>query len=138
MTIDLSEDRRPLGNVTWLALFRDGTVLYEFGSADEAGNLPPQVSFDRVAERADVAEVHLVPFLPDTRRGYVKIVVQPGERVVKKWVRTHIMLSDDPTVRNELPIIDAFSLISEKKVNFYWYASNDMMIITTHDEPPFE
>ena len=137
MTIHITEDRRPIGHSTWVAVFRDGSVLFEFAPANEAGEFPPQVSFDRVAERDDVAEVHLVPFMQGDVRSYVKIAVQPGERVEKKWIRTFTMQSDDPSVKGEHPVIDAFALISDKPIRHFMFA-NGAMLITTEDEPPQE
>ncbi len=130
MTIQITEDRRPLGHATWVAVFRDGSSLFEFGP-DNA----PQVSFDRVAERDDVAEVHLIPFMQGDVRSYIKINVQPGERVEKKWIRTFTVNSDDPNVQGEHPVIDAFTLVSDKPIRHFMFA-NGSMLITTEEEPP--
>lgn len=135
MTIHITEDHRPLGHSTWVAVFRDGTVLYEFAPIGEDGMAAPQVSFDRVAERDDVHEVHLVPFAQGDVRSYVKIAVQPGEKVKKKWIRTFVMQSDDPSIQGEQAVIDAFVLVTDKPVNHFMFA-NGAMLITTEDEPP--
>ncbi len=129
--INITDERKPLGYYTWVALLRDRSELFEFGT-DESGNDAPQVSFDRVAERDDVAHVHLIPYMKD--RSHIRIDLQPGERVAKKWIRTIKMLADDPSVQHELPVIDAFVLLSDKPVHHFAFPDGSILI-TTNPEP---
>lgn len=128
MTINLREDRRPLGILTWVAYLRDGTTITEF-DGDQ-----PQKSVDCLADR-DVAQLHLVP-VDGSTRNYVRIDAQPGEVIKKKWIRTYRLAVDGGSedAPAELPVIDAFMLISEKRVWHYVF-SDGVTLITTSEEP---
>lgn len=126
-TITINAERRPVGYYTWVATFRDGTQLIEF-ETDQS-----QLSFDRVTERDDLAEVALIPYLPGDERSHIRIVVAPGERVKKVTTRT-FDLELDTGAQPERPPIDVFVLISDKPVNHYCYHDGSM-VITTHPEP---
>lgn len=136
MTIRLNIDRKPIGYCTWVAYFRDGAVLQEFFSEqDENGEWidHPQVSFDVVAARDDVAQVHLIP-IDDQRRSYVRIDVAEGERVAKKATR-HIPINAETGEEVEPPPpIDCYMLITDKPIWHYSYHDGSM-IITTAIEP---
>lgn len=124
-TVTIDAHRRPRGAYTWVASCRDGTQLIEW----ETGCA--EVSFDRVAERDDVAQVDLIPITD----GYMRIclVVQPGEHVAKKWVRTY-SIDIDTHEQTEAPVIDTFVLLSDKPVYHHCHQPG-VMVITTNPEP---
>jgi hypothetical protein len=129
MTID--KDSRPLGYYSWVAILRNGSAVYEYI------NNEPQKSVN-VLRSLDVAEFHLVPFLPDQPRSYIRLDVAPGQRIVKKWIRTFQQGMDRVQDTAELPVIDAFGLAdSQGQVAVWHYAFPDgSILVTTNSEPP--
>ncbi len=136
MTIRLNDTRKPLGYYTWVAICRDGSEIYEFPSEETPNGEwlvdHPQVSFDVVAKRDDIAQVYLIP-VNESRHAYIRIDVQPGEWVTKKWIRTFTANLDQGGIE-EKPVIDSFALISEKTVRHYAFPDGSVLI-TTSEEP---
>ena len=121
--ITCTDNRQPLGIYTWVAILRDGTQINEFNDEE------PQKSFD-VLSGLDVSSVHLCP-----ARGvgvYTRILVGPGEYVTKKWIRTFTMNLDSGE-QVEQPIIDAYTLHSNKPVNHFTSANGATRITTDED-----
>lgn len=135
MTIRMNDNRRPIGYYTWVAYFRDNSLLQEFYSVQDANTLEwtdyPQNSFEMVSNNPNVFQVHLIPV--DNLRPYICIQVAEGERVVKKATRTFTQNLEDG-VLVEHPPIDCFMLISDKPVWNYSYLDGST-VITTNPEP---
>lgn len=127
----ITPDNRPLGYYTWVAVLRDGTAIHEFLEGQ------PQQSIE-VVKDLDVAELHLIPFIPDQPRSYIRIDVAPGQRIVKKWIRSFQQGMDRAQDTIELPVIDAFGLAdSEGNIAVWHYAFPDgSMLVSTNPEPP--
>lgn len=126
-TITIDETRQPLGAYTWVATLRDGTQLIEW-ETDK-----PQLSFDIVACRDDVAEVAIIYCHKYILGTAMRIVVQPGERVTKKWIRTfHLNL--DTQEQSEYPVVDTAQLITDKPI-YHHCMPDGMIVVTTNPEP---
>ena len=121
MTITISEDNRPLGQYTWVALLRDGTTI------EECGNPDARLPFD-VLHGKDVHQVHLVPF-QDQDLMYIMITCQPGEYVKKVFTRT-FQANLDTGDLIEQPVIDSFVLMSEQPIKHFIYPDRSMLITT--------
>lgn len=127
----ITPDNRPIGYYTWVAVLRDGTAIHEY--LDDQ----PQQSVD-VLKDLDVSEFHLIPFIPDQPRSYIRLDVAPNQRIVKKWIRSFQQGMDRAQDTMELPVIDAFGLADEGgNVAVWHYAFPDgSMLISTNAEPP--
>lgn len=119
MTITVPFDNEPLGNYTWVVVLRDGTTIEEYVEGK-------QQSFD-IVKGLDVFHVHLIPFR--NIGSYIQIVCQPGEYVTKCWTRTFTHGSEVV----EHPVIDVFSLVSEKPVYHLVYADGGILVTTDRD-----
>lgn len=112
-------ENEPIGIYTWVAVLRDGTMIEEYIDGR-------QQSFDMLQDK-DVFQVHLIPFR--SVGAYIQITCQPGEFVKKVWTRT--FTHGDVIV--EHPVIDTFSLISDKPVYHLVYADGGILITTDRD-----
>jgi len=118
--------RQTLGAYEWVAKLRDGRIIHEF-SGDT------QKSADCLAN-LDVAELHLVPVCDGVI--YTVIRACSDETIQKKWIRT--FTTDITTGHSgEHPVIDAFTLVSNRQVNHYvfWHADKMILLITSSTEP---
>jgi hypothetical protein len=133
MAMTITPENRPMGYYTWVAVLRNGTTIHEF---DDNGD--PQKSVDLLVG-LDVSEFHLIPFIPDQPRSYIRLDVAPGQRVVKKWIRSFQHGLDRAQDSQELPVIDAFALIDDSGYDdpvWHYCFPDGSLLVTTKSEPP--
>jgi hypothetical protein len=128
----ITPENRPMGYYTWVAVLRNGTAIHEF---EESGE--PQKSVD-LLKGLDVSEFHLIPFIPDQPRSYIRLDVAPDQTIVKKWIRSFQHGMDRPQDSMELPVMDAFGLADSEGVVAVWHYCfpDGSMLVTTKPEPP--
>ena len=126
----LPRDNLPIGYVTWAARLRDGTWRTEYVHGED--DVFAQVSFDTIASRDDVDLVELLPFLEHDHRSPCVLMLQPGERVVKKWIRTFQVVLQ--TGRQcEGSVIDCFTILSDLPINHFYLADGTLIVTTKQD-----